>query len=459
MLSGVNPRRPPEHFPDPSDAGAMPRLPAAVPPAPSLQRRWRWWLIGSMFAVLAFALLHGPIAERLWPQTRVQALYGEARQALAEGRLSAADGSGARELYEAALAMDPDRVAARQGLAQVARAALEQATVALSEDRFADAHRQLALARELSVPRAEADALADALRQREAGRAGVDGLFAHAEEAHSQGRLDGGVGSALPLYAHVLALQPTHGGALRGREDALAELLAQAREALRAGDVEEAARLVATARTYDPGHVDLPDTQARLMEEAGLGGDGLSRLLDGRLPGDAAAAGTVPLDADRNAMPLDVEERQRRVEALLQAASAAEDAGRLLEPAGEAAVDHAAAARMLDAGSPAVAAAVARLLPQVRDCHARALRTNSLRRAGACLQARAGLGEGAAELTVARRQLAERWLAVGDERLGAGEIDNARGALAAARRVDPDAPGLAEFELRVRAAAAALRFD
>ena len=157
MLSGVNPRRPSEHFPDPSDAGAMPRLPAAVPPAPSLQRRWRWWLIGSMFAVLAFALLHGPIAERLWPQTRVQALYGEARQALAEGRLSAADGSGARELYEAALAMDPDRVAARQGLAQVARAALEQAAVALSEDRFADAHRQLALARELSVPRAEAE--------------------------------------------------------------------------------------------------------------------------------------------------------------------------------------------------------------------------------------------------------------------------------------------------------------
>ena len=66
---------------------------------------------------------------------------------------------------------------------------------------------------------------------------------------------------------------------------------------------------------------------------------------------------------------------------------------------------------------------------------------------------------GAAELTVARRQLAERWLAVGDERLGAGEIDNARGALAAARRADPDAPDLAEFELRVRAAAAALRLD
>src|SRR5690606_30639075 len=121
---------------------------------------------------------------------------------------------------------------ARQGLAQVALAALEQARTALAQDRFDDARQNLALARALSVPRAEADALDDALRQREAGHAGVDGLFAHAEDAHAQGRLDGGVGSALPLYAHVLALEPTHAGALRGREDALAELLAQAREAL-----------------------------------------------------------------------------------------------------------------------------------------------------------------------------------------------------------------------------------
>lgn len=454
----MDPRRPPEPVPDPSEV-ALRRLPAALVLPGTAPRGWRWWLIGSMLAVLGLAMLHGPVADRLWPRTRVQTLYVEAGQALAEGRLSADDGSGARELYEAALAIDPDRVAAHQGLARVAQAALEQARQALAEDRFADARSSLALARELSVPRADADAVADALRQREASLAGVDGLFAHARDAHAQGRLEGGVGSALPLYAHVLALQPTHPGALRGREDALAELLAQARQALRAGDLGEAARLVATVRTYDPGHVDLPDTQARLVEEAGPDGEWFSRLLAGERTDDGPEPRAATARDAGGDEPVDAADRARRVAGLLDAAAAAEAAGRHFEPTGQAATDHVAAALRLAPDSPEVRAARARLLPLARDCHASELRANSLRRAAACLDARADLGDDALALSQDRRQLAERWLAVGDERLGAGEIDSARGALAGARRADPDVPGLAGFERRVRAAAAALRLD
>ncbi|WP_243708150.1 hypothetical protein [Luteimonas arsenica] len=455
----MNSRRHADRFPDPPGAGAIARWLAALPERLGMRRHWRAWLIGSMLAVVALAMLRVPVATWLWPQTRAQALYAEAEQALAEGRLSAEDGSGARELYEAALAMDPDRAEARQGLARVALAALEQASAALAEDRFDDARRQLALARALAVPRAEADAIAAVLRQREAGHVGVDGLFAHAEEAHAQGLIEGGVGSALPLYAHVLALEPAHAGALRGREDALAELLAQAREALRAGDTGEAARLVAIVRTYDPVHVDLPDTLARLMEETRLDAEGLARLLAGEAGRQAeAGAGAVP-EAGADAAPMDAAERSRRVSALLASARAAEAAGRLLAPQGEGAVDQLAEALRLAPDSAEVAGAVARLLPLVRDCHMRELRANSLRRAGDCLDARAALGEEDTDLASARRQLAERWLAVGDERLGAGEVANARSALAAARRFDPGVPGLAEFELRVRAAAAALRFD
>src|SRR5690606_33393988 len=116
-------------------------------------------------------------------------------------------------------------------------------------------------------------------------------VFTGAERAHAQGRIHGGADSALPLYARVLALEPAHPGALRGREDALGELLAQAREALRAGDIDHAVDLVATARGYDPAHVDLTDTVARLMEESGLDGDGVARLLAGdatRGPGAGA---------------------------------------------------------------------------------------------------------------------------------------------------------------------------
>ncbi|WP_191729100.1 hypothetical protein [Luteimonas colneyensis] len=459
MLPRVNSPGHLDPFPEPPSASAIARWVSSLPVRLGMVRHWRWWLIGSMLAIVLLAVLRAPIGAWLWPQTRAQALREEAEQALAEGRLSDEDGRGARELFEAALAMDPDRAEVRQGLARVALAALEQARVALAGDRFADAHRHLALARALSVPRAEADALAEALRQREAGHAGVDGLFAHAEEAHAAGRLDGGVGSALPLYAHVLALEPTHPGALRGREDALAELLAQAREALRAGDVAEAARLVGTVRTYDPGHVDLPDTLARLMEEARLDAEGLSRLLAGGASGSPLASPAGVSDPAATTAPLDEAERLRRVSALLAAAEAAEAEGRLFDPRGDGAVDHVAAALALDPGSPGAIAAAERLLPLARECHARELRANSLRSAGACLDARAGLGEDAGELAAARRQLAERWLAVGDERLGAGEIGNARTALAAARRVDPAVPGLDDFERRVRAAAAASRFD
>ncbi|HEX2122410.1 MAG TPA: hypothetical protein VHL59_12275, partial [Thermoanaerobaculia bacterium] len=62
-------------------------------------------------------------------------------------------------------------------------------------------------------------------------------------------------------------------------------------------------------------------------------------------------------------------------------------------------------------------------------------------------------GEGAAT-RAARRRLAQRWLAVGEERLRAGELARARTALASAREIDPNAPGIADFDQRLRAASA-----
>ena len=114
-----------------------------------------------------------------------------ASEAMARGHLTNPDGSGARELYEAALAMDPDRIEPRAGLARVADAALAQAREDLAADRIAQAHAHLRLARELSVPRAEAERLAAQLREREAALAGIDGLLARAASAHAQGRLQG----------------------------------------------------------------------------------------------------------------------------------------------------------------------------------------------------------------------------------------------------------------------------
>lgn len=495
------------------------------PRARSLPRRpatsfWAWWLGGLAIALaLAAALFRQPIADRLWPETRAQGLQAAAEEALARDHLTAADGSGARELYEAALAIDPDRSEARSGLMRVAEAALAQARTALARGRFEDARRRLRLARELSIPTAQADVLAEALRQREAAHAGLDNLVAQADAARRAGRVDGSAHAALPLYRRVLALQPDRADALRGREDALTDVLEQARDALRQGDLRAAAAGIAIARNYDPGHVDLPDSEARLTEET----EAVRRRADanlrrGRLPpaaeayrsllelspDDAAAArglarvasahalraerlaadfefaaAEAALDAARALAPdaaevreagrhlararqsrarmtpaLPSAERDRRVRVLLDEAAAAEARGDLLTPPGDSAFDKLRAARALAPDAAAVRSASARLLPAATACFERELRGNNLARARACLDARGMLSDDDAGMQGARRRLAQRWLAVGDERLAAGELQSAGVALAAARHNDPATPGIAEFAERLRTATA-----
>ena len=90
-------------------------------------RGWGWAVAaGGVLVVTALAI--GPrLADWWWPESDAAALRARAERALQDGRLSMADGSGARELYEAALALQPDQVEAREGLARVARAALADA--------------------------------------------------------------------------------------------------------------------------------------------------------------------------------------------------------------------------------------------------------------------------------------------------------------------------------------------
>ena len=91
---------------------------------PLLRRRAAWAAIGGVALLSLLVALRQPIADRLWPDTRAQQLRDAAALALRQGRLSAPDGSGARALYQAALALDPDRDDARAGLQRVASAAL-----------------------------------------------------------------------------------------------------------------------------------------------------------------------------------------------------------------------------------------------------------------------------------------------------------------------------------------------
>lgn len=471
-----------------------------------------------LLLVLGIALRE-PLADLVWPQNRAQGLRAQAAHALARGHLTAPDGSGARELYEAAIAIDPDRSDAREGLARVGQAALARSRSAIERGDFPSAHAALRLARELQVPQPQADAVATRLRARESAVAGIDALLARAAEARGNGQLDGGPDAALPLYERVLALQPRRIEALEGREDALTDLLQRARAAIAAGDAPRAARMIAAARGYDAGHVDLPQSEGELtrareslrqradrdLRRGALGraatgylqlraidaqddtaARGIAAVADAhaaravRAAGDfdfAAAAASLrearalasdaPAIAQTEARIADARRAQARlpgtanprragprVRELLREADAAMARGDLVAPPGESAYDKLRAARAIAPADASVRRAQARIAPAARQCFERDLPRNDLGRARACLDAwRALDGEGASTRR-AQRLLAQRWLAVGDERLGAGDIAGASAALRSAEAVDRATPGIAEFRARLRTASA-----
>lgn len=485
--------------------------------------RWPWILAGValLMAGLFVAASRGPLGERLWPEAEAETLRRQADDALASGRLTDVDGSGARELYEAAMAIDPDRAESRAGLSRVADAALRRAGRELAQGDLDAAERSLALARSLSAPRAGTDALADRLRRRELAVAGIDAMLRDAGRARDEGRFDGDPRAALPLYRRILELQPGHLRALEGREDALSTLLAQAGEALRREDMATAAARIATARDYDPGHADLPEVQEqrvrvaetlrrrgdralrdgrtdraaeayRRWREADVDTDAANRALAevaalhlarmraalaaGRLDlARAAFASAAELPADPVALrearlqlrraertpaiasSLSPTQRARRLRGLLDDAQRAEAAGDWLTPPGESAFDKLRAARALAPDDPAVRTASEGQRRHARMCYSNELRDNRLQRARVCLDAWAALDGDRRAIAQARTDLARRWIAVGEERLGRGELSDARAAHDTARTLDASVEGLDDFDARLRATEAVVR--
>lgn len=491
----------------------------------SMRRRWQAWpprvqvAVGGAGALLVIALLlsalfRDSLAGWLWPGSRSAELRQLAERAIEDGRLTAEDGSGARELFEAALAVQPDQVAAREGLARVGRAALQQAARDIARGRHEQARAALLLARELEVPRAQVEPLEAALRSRESTHAGIDALLLRADSALAAGHLEGDAG-ALPLYRRVLAVEPRNQRAVEGREDALTVLLQPASAALQAGDVATVESLVRRAESFDGGHVALPDLRAGLSRlqadrqrqlqrlvsaghhasAAGLCVELRAGAVDQALPqlcteevvaGLLARARVAAGDFDfspsermlalaRDLAPdhprLAATERQlvqarleasklprpppgtrrvaARVAVLLAEAARAQARGDWLTPPGESAWDKLRAARSLAPDDRGVLRALAALEPAARECHAEALRDNSLRAAQTCLDVWRQVDPDDADLPAARRRLAQRWIAVGDERLEAGELESALRALQQARSVDAGVPGLEDFADRL----------
>lgn len=478
------------------------------------RRAWCW--IGGAIALLAvvLAVVRQPLADWLWPDTRIQQLLDEGERALREGRLSAADGTGARERFEAAAALDPDRRDIQDARVRTGEAALRQARQQLAAGNHDAARAALGLARQLQMPQAGIAAVAAELQRAEHQAGGIGRLLQQAQAAQRQGRLDDGPDSALPLYQQVLALQPEQMQALEGREDALSDLLLHAGRLAAQGRLQQAARQLQRVEAFDPGHYDLPGARARLStaleqrrrtaerdlargrlqaaatglqevlaaspgdEAAQLGLQHVARaqaaeavrlardfrfaeagkaLQQARVlapaSAEVAAAGQVlaRAKAAQQSMdsPVPAAQREQRVRTLLENMEQAEAQGQWLLPPGNSAYDHLKAAQALAPQDVRVQRAAARILPAARTCLEENLRSNRLRAARTCLDAWQALAQGDTALAQARRRLAQRWIAVGSERLGGGDTGFAVQALHQAREIDAATPEIAAFRQRL----------
>lgn len=479
----------------------------------------RTWLL-VVAAVLAVGLLlvfgRSWLSERLVPDPRMTRRIEQAEVALHAGKLSAADGSGARELFESVLALDPDQMRARQGLLEVREAAIARAQRALAAHRLAEAADALTLAQALSAPQVQLQPLQARLQDLRKSTGNLPALLARASAPgidHAE---------ALEIYRQVLALDADNASAIAARDELLATQLQQADKLLSAGNLPAAQAVVDAVVAQDPAHLDLPPVQARLGEAIAVRQAQQSRELAaaardekaGRL--DRAAqrylriaaedpdrseaseglqrlATRLALQAQRLAEDFQFHRAQASLEkarhwspaaaqiaiaersvqqsrqasqrlgakpgrkereqlplvlAEAQAAIARED---FITPPGASAWDRLRVASAIAPGAPEVRKLERALGQASRHCFEQALDQGRLNRAQACLEASVQV-DAASVTASARQQLAERWLAYAEERIGASDWTEAEKAIRRARQWQPVHPGLRAIELRLRTA-------
>jgi serine/threonine-protein kinase PpkA len=257
-----------------------PRPRRALNPA---RARRRWLLPAVLVVVVLLAAGYHwqqPLRE-LWPQTRYEAVLEQADQALRNGRLSDADGSGARELYLRALALNPDDGRARDGLLAVGEAFLAEARVALAEQRSDDAHRALALARDVGIAGSRIDPVAEQLLQGAQRESELETAVRAAQAALAEDRIDGSDDSALALYQQALRIAPESEVARHGLRRTLSRLLARAGAAIERGELDQAERGIDAVAALDPTHVELGPQRGRLAEAREQQRGALQGQLDG----------------------------------------------------------------------------------------------------------------------------------------------------------------------------------
>lgn len=363
-----------------------PRRPHGRATAPPRRTRRRGWVV-PLLLLLAIATvgtlwLSQNRLRGMLPRTDFNTVLVQAQQALQDGRLDGQDGTSARELFQAASALEPDNDRARDGLRQVGQALLAQADAALQAGQLGPAAQQAAVARELLGGGSDIDRLDRAIAGARAAQVHTVDLVDQAQQALAAGKLDGPEGAGA-LYQRVLRADPDNAVAAHGLDQVGYALAVQARTALDAKDSATADARIEQLAALQPNNGALPALRALQAQTRKQDNSALEAVLNAGQ--DALRAGRIDGSGDdtalarfQAALKLDPDNAQARAglgkvaQALTVQANAALDDGdtqqaaKLLDRAAELApksADLAAARARLDKASVAAPAAPAAAEP------------------------------------------------------------------------------------------------
>lgn len=249
------------------DAGLISDRARRRPRSRAAGPRWPWLLLLLLAGAAGAVWQFRDGLRDLLPQSQTAELLERAERALDQGRLHDGEtGSGARELFAAVLARDPDSLRARDGLARVGERWLLRADQAVAAGDVPTAQAALEQARQLAVPAARIDAIAERLRQDSAREDDLSSWLDQARQARQAGRLDGGEDSALAWYGKVLEQAPDNALARDGVGQALAVLVERARQRVEAADFDAAQVQIERIAVLEPAHPELPALRGQLAE-------------------------------------------------------------------------------------------------------------------------------------------------------------------------------------------------
>jgi len=279
------------------------RYSRAATAAPRSRRNRRGWLIPLvlllLIAVIAVLWSNQGRLRGMLPRTELNDVLGRAQQALQSGHLDGQDGTSARELFQAAIALEPDNDRAHDGLRQVGQAELAQADAALQAGHLDQAAQQAAVARELLGGGSDVDRLDSAIASTRAGQVQTTDLVDQAQQALAAGKLDGPQGAGA-LYKRMLQADPNNAVAAHGLDqvgDALAE---QAHKAFDANDHATANARIEQLAALQPNNGTLPALRALQAQDRKQNDDALDGTLKQGL--DALRAGRISGDGDDTAL-------------------------------------------------------------------------------------------------------------------------------------------------------------